>query len=652
MGLDRTMQWGREATNQSTTPNEKPQKSKGDNRGVNPKESSLDNNWKEDDQNESDQTTSENEKNCIPNDNEEKKENPNKKKEKVSHIKFAFWNVEGLYEKLNLDGLCEFIQSHDVIGLGETFTLPNFDFSVKFPEHFALHCPATKFSKLGRPSGGIVLLIRKTLEEYIDIVETNLSHVLAIKISKKILLTSRDLLVISMYNHPKESIFYKNKDYHSTLEQTEQFIANQIEQGKDFDILLKGDLNARIGDWAHEEDEENYNHEGENKYYERESQDTVINGLGKVLIEICTTFSMTPLNGLKEKNFKSQMTFIGHRGSSIIDHFVATTELVDYVYEHETTNRIESNHLPIQLKLKCKEKTLIDDANTEEEKFSRTKWQESKATESQNILNKERMNKLIQEAEDDIHIDIDNSVESFNHAMGWANNPMKQVITPNKKKKEKKAWFNKECLESKKKTRKLLKKLNRINKVKNERKYERVKKEYLETKLTYNKLIKEKKKIYKKEMQDKLIENRKDSKKFWDLIKKINFKSMKLPRIDVKEWGLYFKNLLHPGEKVTTTEKKDQTENQRNIEIEELDKEITEMEIKQAIDKQKKQKSAGVDEISAELLKLAKPKIVGYLTKLFNEIYNKSHFPKQWATSIIVPLHKKGSKLLMDNYRG
>ena len=104
----------------------------------------------------------------------------------IPDIKLGFWNIEGLYEKLNFEGLCDYMQTFDILGLGETFTLPGFDFSIKFPDHLGLHCPAKKYTKLGRPSGGLVLLIRKSLAKYREIVETNISHVLAIKIKKNL----------------------------------------------------------------------------------------------------------------------------------------------------------------------------------------------------------------------------------------------------------------------------------------------------------------------------------------------------------------------------------------------------------------------------------------------------------------------------------
>ena len=552
---------------------------------------------------------------------------------------------------MHLNDLCDFIQSFDIVGLGETFTLSGFDFGLKFPEHHALHCPATKYSKLGRPSGGLVILIRKKYSKFIELIDTQISHVLAFKIKKELFNTPKDLLMIMMYNHPKESVFYKHKDYYSTIEQVDQFLANSIEKGQDFHLLLGGDLNARIGEWAYTEDEDiDVN---ESAYtYERESQDLQINSYGRTLIEMCTTYGLTSLTGLKEKNFRSKFTFIGHRGSSIVDHFIASIDFIENIKDFITIDRVESNHLPITVKL---QKNIMDLNLVEEdsrEPFTKIKWQEAKVQESQNIMGKKETENLLKKAEENIS-SIDESIHFFNQFMEKVNKPMTQTVSHHNKKKEKNVWFDKECYTSKKEAKNSLRKLNKINRVKNTRAYDESKQEYLTKKLEYNKLIKEKKKVYKKETQEKLINSRNDSKKFWDMIKSINFKKIRLPKIDIKEWKDYFYKLLNPTTILNqnNNERESQPQNQER-EIEELDRDISDLEIQQAIDKLKNGKAAGIDGMSPELLKLTKPVISKYLRGLFNEIYSKSYFPVEWLTSIIVPIHKKGNKLLTDNYRG
>ena len=63
--------------------------------------------------------------------------------------------------------------------------------------------------------------------------------------------------------------------------------------------MVAGDLNARIGDWSLSVDVTsndvlrcNVDEEGN-----RQSQDKITNQFGKILIDFCTTFHFTPLNG-------------------------------------------------------------------------------------------------------------------------------------------------------------------------------------------------------------------------------------------------------------------------------------------------------------------------------------------------------------------
>ena len=55
--------------------------------------------------------------------------------------------------------------------------------------------------------------------------------------------------------------------------------------------------------------------------------------------------------------------------------------------------------------------------------------------------------------------------------------------------------------------------------------------------------------------------------------------------------------------------------------------EITTQEVKKAINKLKNNKAAGLDEVTAELLKHGREIIVGELTHLFNLIFEKEEVP-------------------------
>jgi len=62
-------------------------------------------------------------------------------------------------------------------------------------------------------------------------------------------------------------------------------------------------------------------------------------------------------------------------------------------------------------------------------------------------------------------------------------------------------------------------------------------------------------------------------------------------------------------------------------------------------------KSPGIDQIPAELIKAGGRTIRGAIHKLIIAIWNKE-LPEEWKESVIVPIHKKGDKTECNNYRG
>ena len=62
-------------------------------------------------------------------------------------------------------------------------------------------------------------------------------------------------------------------------------------------------------------------------------------------------------------------------------------------------------------------------------------------------------------------------------------------------------------------------------------------------------------------------------------------------------------------------------------------------------------KAIGVDKISIKVLKLSIAIIAPSMTKLFNYAIQNGVFPRDWKVAKVIPLHKKGPKNLLDNYR-
>ena len=62
-------------------------------------------------------------------------------------------------------------------------------------------------------------------------------------------------------------------------------------------------------------------------------------------------------------------------------------------------------------------------------------------------------------------------------------------------------------------------------------------------------------------------------------------------------------------------------------------------------------KAHGHDNISIRIIKILDTVIVEPLSIIFNNCINQSMFPDIWKRSNICPIHKKGDKQIINNYR-
>lgn len=84
----------------------------------------------------------------------------------------------------------------------------------------------------------------------------------------------------------------------------------------------------------------------------------------------------------------------------------------------------------------------------------------------------------------------------------------------------------------------------------------------------------------------------------------------------------------------------------------ELDAEITENELRQAVFHQKNNKSPGLDDIKSEIFKISFDLISPFLLKLYNRLFQNGEYPRPWGEGIIVPIFKGGDANMAQNYRG
>ena len=62
-------------------------------------------------------------------------------------------------------------------------------------------------------------------------------------------------------------------------------------------------------------------------------------------------------------------------------------------------------------------------------------------------------------------------------------------------------------------------------------------------------------------------------------------------------------------------------------------------------------KTAGTNEIPAEIYKYGGQHTIDYLTWICNIVWKTKKIPMEWASAVIYPVHKKGDRTECNNYR-
>jgi hypothetical protein len=561
---------------------------------------------------------------------------------------FLAWNVCGLFTKLSDPDFIDYVTSFDVCVLSETFTVPVFDFEIYFKDFIVLHSPAVKLSKMGRNSGGLVVLIRKSLSEFIQTVETKCENILCTKLSRNLFGCDKDVLFVGLYNHPVNSPFYDGKEYSCTLELLEKFLLSRLEAGLDEFLLIAGDFNSRIGDWSFDVQDD-----GENDYvhtFERISKDSVVNNFGKLLIQLCYMFEIVPLNGLVEQGFDKNFTFFSDRGNSTIDLYVCSVDFIPFLSCLNVGQRVESHHMPVLLGVRAVPVSHSDDSN-QMHSSTKLKWDSSKTQLYLDFLLSNDGQQRLEDATNSIVENVERALGKFVNLILDAGQCMRRTVKSSARARPNNAWFDDECRKLKREANRALNKYMRTLKV-----ADRIL--YTQKRSDYQTKIREKKNAHKQNLRDSLLENKNDSSSFWSIIRRARSHVSKRVSISIETWKNHFAVLL--GQRATEREEGNAEDDLGGVARDEsddvfvfdLDCEITEGEVQYAIRKLKNGKAPGLDELSSEFLKVAEHTFVPFLTKLFNELFDKGLFPESWCQSAIIPLFKKGDINNPENYRG
>ena len=575
----------------------------------------------------------------------------------TNSLTFLSWNVDGLWNKLADPDFMEYVSSFDVVCLFETFLNITFFPPEKWANFCSFSCPAVKLSHQGRSSGGIVVLIRKEYFDFVSRVDVSCDQVLVLKLAKSLFETHCDVFLVACYVPPTDSPFYKDSVHKCQIHEIEQCLASVLERFGDALFLMCGDFNGRTANLQPNPDvfkpdpEQLLRHSTDMFIHNRQSDDSVVNPFGRHLLNVCACFELLILNGFCNPELSKQFTFVSSCGASVNDYFIMSTELVPLCANLKVDERVESVHMPLLLSVSCSQSQIDTNARhdkTQSDSYAKMTWNPDKAHILTEMCASSVFQNHIALANTQVEDSVDVALQTFTKAIKEAAACMTKNIRPHdghQSDRHTQPWYDQECRTSKKSTKKALRNFNK--KKTNENRII-----YVEERKNYKRLLRTKEKEFKKNTVDKLINSCSNSEAFWKEIKKHRRKVRVQNNITEGAWFQHFSTVLNENAELNEDNVQFTEENNSEDMFHSLNVDITENEVRASLKHAKSGKAAGPDGIINEVLKVAEPTIVPFLTKYFNVIFSTSVFPEEWTKAIIFPLHKKGDVNNPDNYRG
>ena len=165
----------------------------------------------------------------------------------VEQCKLLAWNIGGLAARLHDQGFVNYICDFDIVCLTKTFVENLINMDTLFPS-FDVYCaPASKLTEQGRMSGGVVVMIKKVLAKFYEVIPTKIDNIICCRFSKDFINSERSLVMIFTYVHPQNSPWYQHAGLNCDITNIDTCISNVLQVYGEVDFMLCGDLNSRTG---------------------------------------------------------------------------------------------------------------------------------------------------------------------------------------------------------------------------------------------------------------------------------------------------------------------------------------------------------------------------------------------------------------------
>ena len=502
--------------------------------------------------------------------------------------------------------------------------------------------------KKGRKSGGIIVLGKPDLVKNTKVLKISKNFIWC-EISKNIMKgLQKNLIFVAAYINDVTSAYFDPNVFSDFSNDITYFC------DENSPMLVMGDLNSRTG---HEEDhlhEPNFESLSpivtENHSITipiRRNCDPIVNSHGNNILSLCRTYNFKILNGRSLGDPLGMITYHDpNLGSSTIDYGICSQNFYDHVKNFLVLPQTElSDHCKIVTELKHSYVNIVKEDQHSWIKFpKKLKWDKKYESKFKEYL--ENRKEALDEIEQRLEAGLVNS--SGEKIQSIFIEVAKQIFgeTQGKKvniNKKSKVWFDKECQDLKKETRKLGREKHRD--LQNCFLREKFKEKLKE----YKRKCQSKRRIYWENNFAKIEKSLNDPKQFWETWKKSSeIKNVTIPSpITGEEWYSHFSN-LH-----TDKQESGQHLNRNgNPPCDVLNAPFSKKELMISIGNIKNGKTQGFDRVTNEMIKNSPEVLLQLILKYINLCLDKSMISKSLCYDIIYPIFKDGSKSDPGNYRG
>lgn len=399
-----------------------------------------------------------------------------------------FWNVAGIGNKDK--EFWRYIRTYDFISLSETWMEKGWEkIRGRLSDTHKWACSyAIKEDKKGRARRGFIIGKKNwDLAQGNNLIQREEEGIIVTEMS----LDREKLSIISVYGEQGG----KN---------VEEKVNRMIGEREGGYVMIRGDFNISLRELGGSGIEEE----------ERKSKDKIIGNGGRNLVNWLGEKGWNILNGRTEGDWKGEYTYVGARGSSVIDYVVVNEKTDNKVIEFKIDVRVDSDHMPMSVKIEDKERS------GEEEEEDKTEEQEEEIEIIQ--WDEEAVKKYMETAKETVKQEEEKVQESKTIEEEWEE--IKRIIhgamvrKKIKKKRKKlgfKDWWDRSCTRKKREVKRIYIKWKR-GKIEKEK--------YMVEKRKFRELLEMKQKEKREEEEEELRKMKKEV-EIWKYINKKKGKS-------------------------------------------------------------------------------------------------------------------------------